>query len=99
MISTFEPTGPLPQKAQNICDRFRNDPVKMQAEMCAHWPELRTDATKHDAVRNENTFSSSLTTNYLILSATTQASPKFASVKMFSRDPSVDPYKPLATGE
>ena len=60
---------------------------------------LRQDAFRKDAVQNANTISSSLTTNFLILGATTQASPKFASVKMFSRDTSVDPYKPLATGQ
>src|SRR5208282_649691 len=35
---------------------------------------------------------------FLILGATTVASSKFAALKMFSRDVTVDPYKPLATG-
>jgi hypothetical protein len=32
------------------------------------------------------------------MGATTQLSPKFAAIRAFSRDVSVDPYKPLATG-
>jgi hypothetical protein len=46
-----------------------------------------------------NTFSASLTTNFLITGAVTQLSPKFAPLRAFARDNSVDPYKPLATGQ
>jgi ATP-dependent Clp protease, protease subunit len=83
----------------NVVKDAGNDRRKTYQAIKANLPALRQDAERRDRVRNENTISSSLTTNFLILGATTQASPKFASVKMFSRDTSVDPYKPLATGQ
>lgn len=46
-----------------------------------------------------NTYSSSLVTNYLIMGAVTRLSPQFAPLAAFSRDNSVDPIKPLATGQ
>ena len=67
--------------------------------MKANWEPLLADAVARDSVRNENSFSSSLTTNFLIMGATTIASPKFAPIAAFARDTSVDPLKPLATGQ
>jgi ATP-dependent protease ClpP protease subunit len=95
----------ITDKLKNLADSFKGegDPLvrnrKIYDAMKRDWTLLIQDAARRDSVRNENTFSSSLTTNFLILGATTQASPKFASVKMFARDTSVDPYKPLATGQ
>jgi len=95
----------ITDKLKNLADSFKGegDPLvrnrKIYDAMKRDWTLLMQDAARRDSVRNENTFSSSLTTNFLILGATTQASPKFASVKMFARDTSVDPYKPLATGQ
>jgi hypothetical protein len=103
MNSIFNtPHGNPTQKVQNLYTQHRGNPQKLYAAMKDDWHLLYTDAVAKDrtaGVRNENSFSSSLTTNFLILGATTIASQKFASVKMFSRDTSVDPYKPLATGQ
>lgn len=90
--------GKLTEKAVNLLSEAKGDKAKAYAAMKNNWEYLTRDAARQDKVRNENTFSATLTTNFLILGATTSISPKFASVKMFSRDTSVDPYKPLATG-
>lgn len=91
-------TGKLTEKVRNLCELHKGDKVKAYGAMKEDWNHLLADARKQDRVKNENTFSATLTTNFLILGATTQLSPKFASVKMFARDASVDPYKPLASG-
>ncbi len=70
------------------------------------WNQLLAAAQLKDGIRNgghgpvfgANTYSATLTTAFLIMGATTKLSPKFAAIKAFSRDVSVDPYKPLATG-
>jgi ATP-dependent protease ClpP protease subunit len=49
-------------------------------------------------VRNENTFAAGITTNFLIVGAITKLGPQVAALRAFSRDNSVDPFKPLATG-
>ena len=107
-FSTHEPRqihpllqGRPTQKLINLAEANGNDPAKVYAAMKANMRMLMDDeiSEAQRGVRNENTIASALTTNFLILGATTQASPKFASVKMFSRDTSVDPYKPLATGQ
>jgi hypothetical protein len=98
----------MSQKLRNVFSRHDGDNAKIYSEVKRNYNELLADARIADGlnadgshrpgVRNENTFVSTFTTSFLILGATTQASPKFASVKMFSRDTSVDPYKPLASG-
>lgn len=95
----------LTEAVKNMAAEFKSEPnlavrkQKVYDALKANWEYLQTDARRRDAVKNENTFSSSLTTNFLILGATVQLSPKFAAIPMFSRDTSVDPYKPLATGQ
>jgi hypothetical protein len=91
--------GQPTSKLINLAEACGNDRKKVYDAMKTEWTGLVADAQKSDKVKNANTFSTSLTTNFLILGATTQASPKFASVRMFSRDTTVDPYKPLATGQ
>lgn len=91
--------GPVSDMMANVVKEAGDDKAKAYAAIKANYDDLRKDAQRRDLPKNENTISGSLTTNFLILGATTQASPKFASVKMFSRDTSVDPYKPLATGQ
>ena len=62
---------------------------------------ILNDAFSRDrklGVRNENTFAAGITTNFLIVGAITKLGPQVAALKAFSRDNSVDPYKPLATG-
>jgi ATP-dependent Clp protease, protease subunit len=95
------PTGlfgrPSP-KLINMAEQNQGDRVKIHAALKKDYNLFLQDALKHDAVKNENTFTSTFTTNFLILEATTQASPKFASIPMFARDTKVDPMKPLASG-
>ncbi len=59
--------------------------------------ECRREAQRK-GVRAENTFSATITTNFLIMGCTTKLGPKIASLKAFSKDNAQDPYKPLATG-
>lgn len=71
------------------------------------WQGILADAFARDARRDgrsgdaiaANTFNAALTTQFLIDGATTQLQNKWAALKCFSRDFSVDPYKPLATGQ
>lgn len=63
--------------------------------------DLRRDAAARDAkynVRAENTFAGGITTNFLIMGAITKLGPMIAPLKAFTKDNSVDPYKPLAAG-
>lgn len=68
----------------------------------ANWNKIQTEAARKDGskpgVMMANSYSATLTTNFLILGATTKLSPKFAAIRAFSRDVSTDPYKPLASG-
>lgn len=69
----------------------------------AEWPRLLNGAYAKDrsmglGVRNENTFAAGITTNFLIMGAITKLGPQVAMLRAFSKDNSVDPYKPLATG-
>jgi hypothetical protein len=94
--------GATTEKLRNLAAAHNHDRAKVYAAMKQDLHLLQADAQQQDqrsGARNENSFSSSLTTNFLILGATTVASPKFAPIKAFSRDTSVDPYKPLATGQ
>lgn len=91
--------GKPTEKLRNLMASCNGDRKKAYAALRDNWNDIYSDGVRRDKVRNENTISSSLTTNFLILGATTQLSPKFASIRMFSRDTSVDPYKPLATGQ
>lgn len=67
------------------------------------YPRLLADAITCDRrggndVRNENTFSAAITTNFLIAGATTKLGPRVAALKAFARSKDVDPFKPLAKG-
>jgi hypothetical protein len=107
-LSTPVPMDAMSQKLRNVFSRHDGDNAKILSEVKKNYNELLSDAHVADGrnpdgsmrsgVRAENTFISTFTTSFLILGATTKASPKFASAKMFSRDTSVDPYKPLASG-
>jgi ATP-dependent Clp protease, protease subunit len=86
------------EKLRNLFAKHNGDKAKIFAEFRDNFSYLAADAQRMDRVKNENTFSATITTNFLILGATTKLSPKFASVNLFARDASVDPYKPLASG-
>ena len=80
----IELQGQVTQKLRNLHAEHDGDREKVFAAMKQDWNLLLADARQLDLVRNENTFSSSLTTNFLIMGATTQASPKFAALGMFA---------------
>ena len=82
----------------NLAARCGNDRAKIYAQMIEDWPLLLRDAANRDKVQASNSFSSSLTTSFLILGATTTAPSKFAAIPMFARIVPQDPYKPLASG-
>jgi ATP-dependent protease ClpP protease subunit len=68
-----------------------------------NWDRLFADATNRDRklgrdIRAENNFAGAITTNFLIMGAITKLGPRCTALKAFSRDNSVDPYKPLASG-
>lgn len=92
--------GPT-ERVSNIFKEHAAPKARFNA-MRENWNEILAEAFRKDKVPSgvygANTYSATLTTNFLILGATTQLSPKFAAIKAFSRDVSVDPYKPLATG-
>lgn len=82
----------------NIFDAA-DTPQTAYSLMRTNWATLRRDAAHRDSVQNTNSFSSSLTTNFLILGATTTAPARFAALPMFARIVPPDGEKPLAAGE
>lgn len=69
----------------------------------SEFPRMLQDGIARDnrngrPVYNTNTFSATITTNFLIQGAITKLGPQVAMLKAFTKDNSVDPYKPLATG-
>ena len=85
--------------AENLW-RQNKTPEARYAALKQEFPRILADATRRDrgAVMNSNTFAGAITTNFLIQGAITQLGPQVAPLKAFSRDNSVDPYKPLAVG-
>jgi hypothetical protein len=82
--------------------RREKDPEQRYTYLRANWEELRTEAMARESrggVRAENSFSSALTTQFLIDGAVTKLQNRFAALKCFTRDFSTDSYKPRATGE
>jgi hypothetical protein len=78
------------------------DPEERYEMMRGRMDELRREAVANDLrgdVQAANTFSSALTTQFLIDGAVTKLQNRWAALKCFTRDFSTDPYKPLATGE
>jgi ATP-dependent protease ClpP protease subunit len=76
-------------------------PAARYEALKAEYPAIVNDAFARDRkmnVRAENTFAAGITTNFLIIGAITQLGPQVAALRAFSRDNSVDPFKPLATG-
>lgn len=105
----FEATADHSPKLRNLINRHDGDQSRIYPELVNNYNEMLADARAADGlnpdgsprrgqVRNENTFSSTFTTSFLIMAATTEASPKFAPLGMFSRLYDVDPLKPLASG-
>jgi len=91
MTLTDKPQGDCPQRLHNIYAENKTPQARYEA-IRDNWNALRAD------IRNENSFNAGITTNFLIAGAITKLGPKCAALKMFARDNSVDPYKPLSTG-
>ena len=72
-------------------------PEKIYAGYRENFTSLLADCRRSD-IRAENNFAAGITTNFLIMGAITKLGPRCTALKAFSRDNSVDPYKPLATG-
>ncbi len=67
--------------------------------MKAEFPRLLRAASRRDGgVQAANTFSATVTTNFLIAGAIQKLSGRFAAANLFARDAEQDPYKPLAVG-
>lgn len=65
----------------------------------AEFPKLLRSAARRDnGVMASNTFSATVTTNFLIAGAIQKLSGRFAAANLFARDTEQDPYKPLAVG-
>jgi hypothetical protein len=98
MPSKFRPNGAARALLDPLIAKYQTQAALYDA-LKSDWGELMTEAMRRDRAQNSNTVSSSLTTNFLILGATTQVPPQFAAVPMFARAVAPDPYKPLSTGE
>lgn len=92
-------------KIENIFKQHEGNKEKIYAEVRDNYDLIMTEAQRKDVasgvrpgVMMANTYSATLTTNFLILGAVTKLSPRFAPIKLFARDNSVDPYKPRASG-
>jgi hypothetical protein len=97
MINQFsKPQGQVPERMGNIFSEHRNDPNKIYSAIRDSWSDLRADCRRD--LRAENNLAAGITTNFLVVGAITKLGPQVAALKAFSRDNSVDPYKPLATG-
>lgn len=67
--------------------------------MKAEFPRLLNAAFRKDnGVQGANTFSGTVTTNFLIMGVTIKTHNRFAAANLFTMDAEQDPYKPLAAG-
>ena len=82
--------------------KAHSTPEARYAALKENYATAMAEANRKDNCRpgvlNANSYSSTLTTNFLVMGATVKIGPKFAPIKAFARDVSVDPYKPLASG-
>lgn len=89
------------EKAANLFKQNTTPEARWNA-LKQEWPTLLKDAAAQDARRGTvlaaNSFAAGITTNFLIQGAITQLGPQIAPLAAFSRDNTIDPYKPLATG-
>ena len=88
-----------------VVNLFKDNPTpaKRYDALRDNWDRLFADATNRDRklgrdIRAENNFAGAITTNFLIMGAITKLGPRCTALKAFSRDNTVDPYKPLASG-
>jgi hypothetical protein len=83
-------------REQNLLSA-NSTPAKIYAAYREDYQNLLADCRRSD-IRAENNFAAAITTNFLIAGAITKLGPRCTALKAFSRDNSVDPYKPLAQG-
>jgi hypothetical protein len=86
--------------AENLWAQNKTPQARFEA-LKAEFPRIYAEATRRDrgqVMNAGNSFASAITTNFLITGAITQLGPQVAMFKAFSRDNTVDPYKPLAVG-
>jgi hypothetical protein len=74
-----------------------SSPAKIYDAYREDYQNLLADCGR-SGVRAENNFAAGITTNFLIAGAITKLGPRCTALKAFSRDNTVDPYKPLASG-
>ncbi len=91
----------------NRIETIRKEPIaaKRFAMLRKDWPAIHADAVSREnrsargPVTAANTYSSSLVTQFLVDGATTKLQNRWAPLMAFTRDFSVDRYKPRATGQ
>jgi hypothetical protein len=86
--------------AENLWAQHKTPQARFEA-LKAEFPRIYAEATRRDrgqVMNAGNSFAAAITTNFLIVGAITQLGPQVAMFKAFSRDNTVDPYKPLAVG-
>jgi hypothetical protein len=101
-ITEIEPNTPL-SKVMAL-PNSRADGYKRYHHVKDNWESLYQECIAMDRQRRgtpmaANTFSASLTTQFLLDGATTKLQNRWAALKCFVRDFGVDRYKPLATGQ
>ena len=92
--------GPASPMTVNIWTNHTTPQARYDA-LKAQFPRILNECYRKDGAKvmnAANSFAAAITTNFLIVGAITQLGPQIAPLKAFSRDNTVDPYKPLAVG-
>lgn len=97
-----EPIGPRIEGGTNRIEEIKRLPTAMARYEAfkKDWNEIIAYAQHKDRglPMNSNTFTSTLTTAFLIDGSVTKLQNRWALLKAYARDFSTDPYKPKATG-
>jgi len=101
-----EPLGVSVSVVEDRLDKIRNEqsPEKRYGIVRADFTNLYQAAVARDNRQRQspmaaNTYSSTLVTNFLLDGCVTKLQNRWAALRSFSRDFSVDRYKPRATGQ
>lgn len=92
-------SGRVPDSVVAIYKAHQKPEARL-AEFTENYTQIMADATRRDNGRvfASNSFSSNVTTNFLIANAITKLVPKLGMAKVVARDNTVDPFKPRASG-
>jgi uncharacterized protein YfiM (DUF2279 family) len=93
MLNSIQPNT---ERERNLLSE-NSTPAKIYGAYRSHYQDLMADCRRGE-IRAENNFAAGITTNFLIAGAITKLGPRCTALKAFSRDNTVDPYKPLASG-